>query len=351
MKKRSVLSRVRITITALTGAFIIATLVAAPSPPRDDEQNKQQFFSLPAASTSRAAAGVKDKVVFSADGKIYVVNDDGTELKRLTKDDSYNTTPAWSPDGSKIAFASNRDSLNSNLDIFVMNADGSDVTALTNSSLSESEPTWSPDGRRIAFTRGYDPTDVFTINLGSCANSNIYVVDVDGGGETALLPTGMSGTDPSWSPDGRQLAFSAKLDSGLYVIHVKNLETGKITNPTSQLGHEGEPAWSPDGSKIAFVSGFAWVQTECGIMVGGLGAGSYVGPDVYVVNADGQNETRVTFGELNSEPAWAPGGDRIAFTSFQNGTLRIYATEITSHLRVEDMLLSGSLDGASSPAW
>lgn len=87
-----------------------------------------------------------------------------------------------------------------------MNADGSDVTPLTDSPLTESEPAWSPDGSKLAFVRGYDPTDVLTVNLSSCADPKIYVMNADGSDAQELLP-GWNGTDPAWSPNGRQIAL------------------------------------------------------------------------------------------------------------------------------------------------
>src|SRR6266516_3823951 len=145
--------------------------------------------------TTSAAAEPVAQLAIEAAGDIYVINSNGTGLTRLTTDPAYDASPAWSPDGSKIAFVSYRDGPAA---IYVMNADGTNPVALTNHAGSDEQPAWSPDGRKIAFASNRD------------GHYEIYLMNADGTGVTRLT----AGPDhysagPRWSPDGRRIAFTA----------------------------------------------------------------------------------------------------------------------------------------------
>jgi Tol biopolymer transport system component len=115
------------------------------------------------------------------------LNADGTGVTRLTNDPLRDAEPAWSPDGTKIAFTSNRDG---NHEIYVLNADGTGVTRLTNDPLRDAEPAWSPDGTKIAFSRsGYLGPEILV--------EQIYVMNADGSGAKGLTTNGWG---PSWRP-------------------------------------------------------------------------------------------------------------------------------------------------------
>src|SRR5215218_9859215 len=109
------------------------------------------------------------------------MNDDGSDVTRLTEDDANDFDPSWSPDGDKIAFVSFRDGSN-NMEIYVMNADdGSDVTRLTDNDANNLSPSWSPNGERIAFSSNGDITEE------NDPNYDIYVMNADdGSGQTRL---------------------------------------------------------------------------------------------------------------------------------------------------------------------
>jgi hypothetical protein len=233
---------------------------------------------------------------------IYVVNPDGTGLARLTTDPGIDTDPAWSFDGSRIAFVSTRASFQP--EIFVMQADGSGVTRL--SGIYGSGPRWSPDGTRITFVYG----------------SNIYVVHADGSAMTKLTNArpGYYYTSPDWSPDGTRIAFASNAADVAGEIFTMNPDGSGVTNLTQALARgllasgsvmDSAPSWSPDGSKIAFLSSRANPAYNSS-------------PLLFVMNSDGSGQTRLTdpfYGGTDYPPMWSPDG-RIAFV-----TARIAATE------------------------
>ena len=228
------------------------------------------FGSAPAWSADGTRIAFQDTPCC---GSIYVVHADGTGLVRLTNtytDDD----PAWSPDGSKIAFDRFG---NGEAGIYVMNPDGTGVTHLTGTpgNLSDGEPTWSPDGSRIAFTSYRD------------GHWHIYVMNADGSG-VVRLTSGEVDVRPAWSPDGSKIAFIRGAQ-----IYVMNADGSSQTNLNAVSDpNEGGLSWSPNGAKIAF----------------GVGACDYSGCyiDIYVVNVDGTNLEALTNDHTSLQPAWRP---------------------------------------------
>ena len=140
--------------------------------------------------------------------QIFVVDTDGSDLTCLSPKEVRDYAPAWSPDGARIAFFSERDS---NLEIYVMNADGSDTTRLTNNKTDDGYPVWSPNSTKIAFISNRD------------GQRDIYIMNADGSSVTRLTNNSISEASLSWSPDGTKIAFSGNSDSdepNIYVVNV-----------------------------------------------------------------------------------------------------------------------------------
>jgi len=163
------------------------------------------------------------------DPDIYAVNVDGTGEVRLTTYAGRDWLPAASPDGSKIAFTSDRDGPG---ELFVMNADGSGQTNITNDpGAADGWPAWSPDGTRIAFQSYRD------------GNAEIYVMNADGSGLVRLTADAGFDAGPSWSGDGTRIAFESNR-SGDFEVYVMNADGSGQTRLTDQVGLDGYPVWT-----------------------------------------------------------------------------------------------------------
>ena len=220
---------------------------------------------------------------------IYSVRSDGTHPTRLTNHPGIDQDPAWSPDGTRIAFTSDRDGP---LVIFVMNADGSEVRRLTNEPLPSSRPAWSPDGTRIAFVSRLSQT-----------RDDVYVIDADGTNRVRLTTHPETDTDPAWSPDGTRIAFSSTR-TGDGDIYVMNADGSNVTRLTTHTRWDGQPAWSSDGGKLAFAREACatdWFTYFTCYRV------------ITVASAFGGGQAEVGLGE---DPQWSRDGSRIAVTGF-----------------------------------
>jgi len=176
---------------------------------------------------------------------IYLMDATGGNQQRLTEHPRDDYWPTWSPDGARIAFASER---SGNFDIYLMGVqaalEGAGEAALqqmTEGRASDLEPAWSPDGARIAFMSDRD------------GNWEIYTVDLEGGDVQRLTNHEADDWLPAWSPDGQQIAFVSDRD-GNFEIYVMEADGDDVRRLTEDSATDSYPAWSPDGKQISFVS-------------------------------------------------------------------------------------------------
>jgi Tol biopolymer transport system component len=266
----------------------------------------------------------------TCEGDIAVVDPDGTGLTTLTSGPADDISPAWSPDGSKIAFASNRDDpnladFNDIYGIYVMNADGTGLTRVSyDVNMRRTDPTWSPDGTKIAFTNvDYsDPVDF------PAPWTDVWVMNADGSGAANLTADNPYDYDdrPAWSPDGSKIAFLRGLYGNLYTMSPDG--SGLTSLITTTTGLENV-TWSPDGSKMA-------IEAFHDSSVTGTG------DEVWVVNADGTGKTVIAFdGHYGSKAAWSPDGTKIAST-YQFSSIKVMNTDGTDRTTIVDLGATGS---------
>ncbi len=213
--------------------------------------------------TYLASQALLDRIVFArgsgTDYDICVCNLDGSGAVRLIDNAASDTSPAWSPDGTRIAFERTRVCMDS--EIVVMNADGSGAHALTDNTASDRSPAWSPEGRRIVFQ-----TD-------RTGDNEIYVMYDDGTGAINLSNNPAEDRMPDWShyQYNSKIAFASNRDAGDWEIYTMREDGSSQTRVTNRAGIDQSPAFSLISSALAWES---MVQGAYEIMVSSGGSSS-----------------------------------------------------------------------------
>ena len=192
---------------------------------------------------------------------------DGTHVRQVTQGKADDDGPAWAPDQRRIAFSRNRE-------LFTVGSAGGPVRSLTRGVGGEAaNPAWSPGGKLIA----YD------YRRPGFSSREIWVIGVGGSHPRILTRLPAVSTLPSWSPDGRRIAFQSNLRGGHYEIYSIGRDGRGLRRETKSAIDTIDPGWSPNGKEIAFSrDGAIWTVDRAG------------------------HERKVTSGGNDSMPAWRP---------------------------------------------
>ena len=321
-----------------------------------------------------ADAKAKDPIAFvslrNGDAHIFIADGAGHD-QALTHGKSVNTQPAWAADGTRLAFTSNREGLTK---IYLMDVDGSNLRRLSTDTRIESAPSWAPDGSAVAYySRSLDGADV-GLRITEIASGKTVTIRGNGldkgpeaavwsndsarlafsganeHGKTEIWIANRDGTEQreisskvstrhkghaSISPDGKQVVYVADMRGSVAIV-ATDLESGKSTILTEgiEAAHEN-PRWSPDGKQIAFASSRDDPQ------------GTRL--DIFVMNADGsgaRNLSRDPHEDFN--PQWSADGSHVVFNSLRTGTAQLFSFFFESGT-TERITNNGSHDMEQSP--
>ncbi len=287
----------KIEFAGLVVAVVVGTLAGTYALSRVFEASRPRTPLAPAVSNGLLALSMDDQ---QHKQYIAVMNPDGSGLRAITFG-AADEEPAWSPDGTRIAFW--RAPQEKSAGIWVANADGTDAHPLLQTQDSIEAIAWSPGGSKIAWVDvGSPPFSGTELDF----PQDLYAMSSDGTGATAIVTDGQV-TDFAWSPDGNHIVLERQ--SGLpdyrlgYDLSVVSVD-GTGETPLTQDHISMDPAWAPGGTMIAFV---------------GSSSGGWKQRDLFVMNADGSDRKQITTGAGAVEnPTWSPDGTKIAFATFPN---------------------------------
>lgn len=250
--------------------------------------------------------------------RLYLKAVDGATLTQITDEAADDVQPAFSPDGTRLAFASNR---SGQWDIWLVDTNGKSPTQITDNPAADLHPSWSPDGKQLVFCR----------LQGGEGRGELWIVDVDNPAAQRLIGEGLF---PEWSPNGDKIVYQRARARGsrafsIWTIDVRNQEA---LYPTEVAGSPRlaliSPSWSMDGTRIVFA---AMLSDQEGLLRGGRA-------EICVIDADGRGFQRLSSGRgENYSPTWSADG-RVYFTSrVPNGEM-IWSLKTSSPATLEDPL-------------
>ncbi len=233
-------------------------------------------------------------------------------LSQLTFGGEVEGWPAWSPDGSRLAYSAEVEGFRQ---LFVRDLESGEDLRLTRGPADDLQATWSPDGGELLFARSnapdgkLEPSDIYGYYFDG---GDIWRHDLESGDEVLLLEGAFN---PAYSADGERIAFDANW-AGPYRIWVadrRGRNPLQVTTDASEAVVHVAPSWSPDGSKIAFRR---IEKTQS---------------DIVVVDLASQEQRWITRDDvLDLEPVWSPDGTRIYFPSYRGGSLNVWRADVTA---------------------
>src|ERR1044072_4161614 len=276
------------TISAIVLVFLSMTAVSAQTGPADTAKGLE-------------LGSLSGKIVFTSNrtgnDEVFMMNPDGSNQTNLTNNPLQDSSPAWSPDGRKIAFV--RYDGNSFFDIYTMNIDGSDQARLTSAGTSSQGPSWSPDGTKIVFIRF----------------NQIFVMNANGTNQHQL--SFHSGLDlaPKFSPDGTQIVYYCYRRARTKICTMNADGTNEVM-VTNDKRVDNFPMFSPDGSKILFTRS-------------GRDENELFDDDIWELNADGSTRSNLSdlYNVHSSRGEWSAYGAVVIFHTNRDGAnnYNIYA--------------------------
>ena len=237
----------------------------------------------------------ESKIAFvQVEGKqkeIYLVDFDGSNPVRVTRDESIDLSPAWSPDGRRLAYVGYKENGPKIYVVDLMNGAQRLLSGYKGLNIS---PAWRPGTDQLAATLSKD------------GSPDIYLLSSSGKVVQQLVKGWGINVSPTWSPDGKQLAYVSN-ETGNPQIYVLDLSSGQKRRITHSGKYNTSPCWSPKGDWIAY---------------SGIADGKH---NIFVIRPDGSGLRQLTFSEGNNEsPTWSPDGRMLAFSSTREGRSSIW---------------------------